>query len=128
MQMPSIERSCLLRRQFAPEACLAFDVCDIEWGTAHTYASLGRVGDDWAIISRFSLPSPDRYVRDLTTFVRNDDGSWRRDDERHDNVLIDTSTIPSLLAAEGLQVEVRSSFGDEKLPPGLRTVIGQRPT
>jgi hypothetical protein len=64
----------------------------------------------------------------MTTFVRNDDGSWRRDDERHDNVLIDTAKIPPLLAAEGLQVEVRSSFGDEKLPAGLRTVIGRRPT
>jgi hypothetical protein len=30
-----------------------------------------------------SLPAPDRFIRQITVFVRNDDGSWRRDDERH---------------------------------------------
>jgi hypothetical protein len=30
--------------------------------------------------------------------MRNDDGSWRCDDERHDNVLIDTARGPELLA------------------------------
>ena len=35
----------------------------------------------------------------MTTFVRQEDGSWRRDDERHDNVLIDTSKVPELLRA-----------------------------
>jgi SAM-dependent methyltransferase len=123
----AIERALLsLARALRPGGVLAIDVCDVEWGATHTDASIGRVGADWAIISRFSLPSPDRYVRDMATFVRNDDGSWRRDDERHDNVLIDTSKIPALLASEGLRVEVRSSFGAEKLPAGLRTVIGRR--
>jgi len=114
-------------RALLPGGVLAIDVCDLEWGATHTQESLGRVGDDWAIVSRFSTPSPDRYVRDMTTFVRNGDGSWRRDDERHDNVLIDTSKIPALLAAEGLRVEVGASFGGENLPAGLRTLVGQRP-
>jgi SAM-dependent methyltransferase len=114
-------------RALLPGGVLAIDVCDLEWGATHPQESLGRVGVDWAIVSRFSLPSPDRYVRDMTTFVRNGDGSWRRDDERHDNVLIDTSKIPALLAAEGLRVKVGASFGGETLPAGLRTVVGQRP-
>ncbi len=125
---PAIDGGLLsLARALQPGGVLAIDVCDLEWGAPHTHDNLGRVGDDWAIISRFSLPSPDRYVRDMTTFVRNEDGSWRRDDERHDNILIDTSMIPALLGAEGLQVEVRSSFGKEKLPAGLRTIVGHRP-
>jgi hypothetical protein len=66
-------------------------------------------------------------VREMTTFVRTADGSWRRDDEVHDNVLVDTADIPSLLATEGLLVEVGDSFGEEELPSGLRTVIGRRP-
>jgi len=124
----SINRALLsLAKSLLPGGVMAIDICDLEWGTTHTQQNLGRVGGDWAIISRFSLPSPDRYVRDMTTFTRNDDGTWRRDDERHDNILIDTSTIPILLASEGLQVEVRSSFGSEDLSAGLRTIIGLRP-
>jgi SAM-dependent methyltransferase len=111
-----------------PGGVLAIDVCDLEWGTSHLDSSMARVSDDWAIISRFSLPSPDRYVREMTTFVRNDDGSWRRDDERHDNVLIETSKIPALLAPEGLEARLGTSFGAETLTSGLRTVIGHRPT
>jgi hypothetical protein len=63
----------------------------------------------------------------MTTFLRNDDGSWRRDDERHDNVLVEASGIPELLGSEGLQVKVRSAFGAEQLPGGLRAVVGRRP-
>ena len=62
----------------------------------------------------------------MTTFVRNENGSWRRDDERHDNVLIETSKIPALLASEGLEAQVGTSFGAEILTSGLRTVIGHR--
>jgi hypothetical protein len=64
----------------------------------------------------------------MAVFLRNDDGSWRRDDERHDNVLIDTTQIPALLAEHGVDASVGNSFGEETLPAGLRTVIGQRVT
>lgn len=111
-----------------PGGVLAIDLCDLEWGRARQQAdSLGRVGDDWAVVTRFSTPSADRFVREVTTFIRNDDGTWRRDDERHDNVLIDTSLVPGLLARQGVESEVRSSFGDESLPSGLRAIVGRRP-
>ncbi len=106
---------------------LAVDICDLEWGSARTaMESSGRVGDDWAIVTRYSSPTRERYVRDMTTFVRNGDGTWRRDDERHDNVLIDTGRLPALLAGEGVEAEVGSSFGAEQLPIGLRSLIGKR--
>ena len=63
----------------------------------------------------------------MATFIRNDDGSWRRDDEHHENVLIDTTGVPGLLATYGVEANVARSFGDEELPVGLRTVIGHRP-
>ena len=75
-------------------------------------------------MTRFSVPSPDRYVREMATFLKNDDGSWRRGDERHDNVLIDTARVPALLAEHGLEAEVRPSFGTETLPVGLRAIVG----
>jgi len=111
-----------------PGGVLALDLCDLEWGAARVgVANHGRVGDDWAIVALFSVPTRDRFVRDMTTFVRNDDGSWRRDDEHHDNVLIDTSRVPALLAEHGVEAKVGRSFGSEELPVGLHTIIGHKP-
>lgn len=111
-----------------PEGVLAIDLCDLEWAEARRdWSSQGRVGDDWAIITRFSVPAPNRFVREMTTFVRNDDDTWRRDDERHDNVLLDTIRVPGLLAQHGVRAEVRPSFGTERLPTGLRAIIGHHP-
>lgn len=110
-----------------PAGLLAFDVCDLEWGEARRGApAYGGAGEDWAIITEFSLPAPDRFVRDITTFVPNPDGSWRRDDEHHENVLLDTARIPALLRQHGIEARVGSSFGSETLPAGLRAVTGRR--
>ena len=106
---------------------MAIDICDLAYGQArHNAPPAVRVLDDWAIITRFSLPAPSRFVREITTFVRGQGGSWRRDDETHHNVLIDTARVPALLAAEGVQIEVASAFGTEELPTGLCVLIGQR--
>lgn len=111
-----------------PGGILALDICDLEWGSHRAgIPSSARVEDDWVLVSRYAVPSPDRYVREMTTFVRAGDGSWRRDDERHDNVLVETARIPSLLEAHGVKATVGSSFGDEELPVGLRAVVGRRP-
>ena len=125
----SIDRALVaIARALKPGGVLAIDVCDLEWNEARRDTpSRGWVGDDWAIVTEFSIPSADRYVRQMATFVRNDDGTWRRDDERHDNVMIDTSAIPALLAEHGVQATIASSFGTERLPDGLRAVIGHRP-
>ena len=110
-----------------PGGLLAVDLCDLEWGEARANAPvLGRLGDDWALVTEFSRPSPERFVRQMAIFVRNPDGSWRRDDERHDNVLIDTSRVPALLAEHGVVATVAESFGTERLPDGLVAVIGQK--
>jgi len=111
-----------------PGGVLAIDVCDLEWGAARRgVATHGRVGQDWAIITETSTPAANRFVREMTIFVKNDDGSWRRDDERHDNVLIDTTLVPGLLAQHGVTAQVRPSFGTEQLPTGLRALVGHRP-
>jgi SAM-dependent methyltransferase len=114
-------------RALRPEGVLAVDICDLGWGAARQGApNLGRVTDDWGIITEFSIPSPDRFIRQMAIFVRNEDGSWRRDDERHDNMLIDTSRLPELLAGHGVDATVSDSFGDESLPVGLKAVVGHR--
>jgi SAM-dependent methyltransferase len=110
-----------------PGGVLATDLCDLEWGSARAgEPPRGWVGDDWALVTVFSRPEPDRYVREMAMFTREDDGSWRRDDERHDNVLIDTSLVPALVGEHGVDAEIRPSFGDEQLPVGLRAVVGRK--
>lgn len=110
-----------------PGGLLALDLCDLAWGRARTDAPPhARVEDDWAIVTRFEVPSPDRFVRHVTTFVKAGDGSWRRDDERHDNVLLDTAAVPARLADFGVAATVRQAFGDERLPEGLVAVVGRR--
>ena len=112
-----------------PGGILAIDLCDLEWGEARPNdTSRGWVGEDWAIVTEFSTPTPDRFVRQMASFIREDDGSWRRDDERHDNVLIDTSLVPPLLAEHGVEATVGASFGSEDLPVGLRAIVGLRAT
>ncbi len=62
----------------------------------------------------------------MTMFTRNDDETWRRDDERHDNVMVDVSKVPTLLAEHGVEATVGDSFGDEEFPVGLKTIVGRK--
>jgi SAM-dependent methyltransferase len=124
----AIDRAFIAAAQsLRPEGVLAVDICDLEWGELRREAqNLGRVSDDWAIITEFSVPSPTRFVRQMAAFLRNPDGTWRRDDERHDNVLIDTSRLPEILAEHQVDAAVATSFGKEILPVGLHAVIGHK--
>lgn len=111
-----------------PGGILAVDICDLEWGHARQDVPFfAEAAEDWAIITKFSVPAADRFVRDITTFLPNPDGSWRRDSEHHENVLVDTALIPALLRQHGVDAQVRGSFGTETNPPGLRVVAGQKP-
>lgn len=118
-------RACA--RALRPGGVLALDLCDLEWGRArHDAPPYVRVEETWAIVTRFTVPAPDRFVRDITVFVREPSGSWIRDDERHENVLIEVGPVPGILADEGVRAEVRAAFGSETLPVGLRAVVGTR--
>jgi SAM-dependent methyltransferase len=110
-----------------PDGVLVVDLCDLEWGRERKDAApQARVGAEWALFTEFATPAPDRFDRRLTTFVRNDDGTYRRDREIHENVLVETSLVPVLLAEHGVAAEVRAAFGDEMLPVGLKAIVGER--
>jgi SAM-dependent methyltransferase len=114
-----------------PGGVLALDLLDLDYGVERRDApDFGKVTDDWAIVTRFSVPAPDRFVREMTVFVPDNDGSWRRDDERHENVLIDTAQVPALLADHGVAATVGPAFGDnartDPLPAGFRAIVGHR--
>jgi SAM-dependent methyltransferase len=125
---PAIDQALIaIARALRPGGLFAIDICDLAYGQArHDAPNTGLVSDDWAIITQFSLPAPNRFTRQITTFVPTDDGSWQRDDETHHNVLIDAAHVPTLLAGEAIHVEVAPAFGTEQLPAGLRVLIGRR--
>ena len=78
-----------------PGGLLAVDLCDLEWGTARQGAmTQGRGGEVGPSSPNSASRRPDRFDRDLTTFVRGADGNYRRDDEHHRNILIDTRWYP----------------------------------
>jgi SAM-dependent methyltransferase len=110
-----------------PNGVLALDILDLDYGRARAGdPAFGRAKEDWAIITEFSAPAPDRFVRDITTFVPDGTGGWRRSRERHENVLVDTSRIPALLAGSGVRAVVGTSFGAAELPAGLRAITGRK--
>jgi SAM-dependent methyltransferase len=110
-----------------PGGMLAIDILDLEYGQIRAGdPPFGRSEADWAIITEFSAPAPDRFARDITTFVPDGAGAWRRAREHHENVLVDTSLIPGLLAGFGVQAVVGTAFGAAELPGGLRAVTGRK--
>jgi SAM-dependent methyltransferase len=110
-----------------PGGVLAIDICDLEYGPIRAAeGNVGRTGPDWAVIAEFSGLAADKIVRDVTTFVSDGEGGWRRGSERHENVLVDTSRIPALLGEHGVTATVGPSFGGAEVPPGLRAVTGRK--
>lgn len=125
----SVERALVaLAGALRPGGVLALDLCDLAYGRARQHAPAHvRRDDQWLLVTEFSVPAPDRFVRQMTTFIKGPDGSWRRDDETHENVLVDTSRLPGLLAEHGVEASIESSFGSEELPAGLVALVGRRP-
>jgi len=115
-------------RALRPGGVLAVDLEDLTTRDAQMPRQpSGWVGDDLALVIERVSDGPDHFARDHTIFVREHDGRYRREHERHDNVLIDVrAVVPTLLEAEGLHVEVRTSFGTESNMEGLLVVIAHR--
>jgi len=115
-------------RALRPGGVLALDLEDLSTRDAQmARPPAAWVGDDWAMFMERVSDGPAHLARSMTSFVREDDGRYRREHERHDNVLIDVEgVVPPLLEAEGLVVDVGRSFGDEVNMEGLRVVIATR--
>jgi SAM-dependent methyltransferase len=115
-------------RAVRPGGVLALDLEDLTTRDAQLpRPPQGWVGDDWALVIERVSDAPDHFARVQTIFEREDDGRYRREVERHDNVLVDVNAVvPPLLRAEGLDVEVRRSFGTETNMEGLLVVVARK--
>jgi SAM-dependent methyltransferase len=110
-----------------PGGILVLDLQDLQWNCQYENApNQVRVTEDWALICEFSVPEPTRFIRRHISFVRSNDQTWRRDEEVHQNVLLDTTMIPAFLFEQQIQAQIGSSFGTEELPKGLLTVVGKK--
>ena len=76
--------------------------------------------------STMEIPAPGRSVRHLTTFVRTEDGTYRRADEVHEFVHVDADAALETLRRNGMDVALGQAFGDTTLPEGLASVIGAK--
>lgn len=107
---------------------LAVDLLDISYGRALSEPTThGEAHEDWAIFLTKYPEGPDRFVREVTTFVRSDDGSWRRSDEVHQNTLVDVEALAGRLRDNGLRAEVRAGFGTERPEEGLLVLTVRAP-
>jgi SAM-dependent methyltransferase len=124
----AIERALVaVAEALRPGGVLALDLCDLRYGELRRdQPGSSRIADDWAIVTRFSLPRPNLFIREIAAFLRNGDGTWRRDDERHENVLVDTATVPALLKEHEVDATAAESFGEEELPAGLVAIVGRK--
>jgi SAM-dependent methyltransferase len=125
---PAIDRALAAAAgALRPGGILAVNLCDLTWASERSdWRARGWVGDDWALVTESSSPRPDRFVWQMAIFTANADGTWRRDDERHELTLIDTSRVPALLAEHEVDAVIGDAFGDEPSTVGLRTVVGRR--
>ena len=112
-----------------PGGVLAFDVCDLAYG-ARSVDGLasrgwlgGRLGADHGVLGSCAGPvrAPDGDLHPATTT-----GTWRRDDERHDNVLVDVATIPALLAGTASRPRCATRSGPSGCRPASKVVVGRK--
>lgn len=124
----AVQRALLsMARALRPGGILVIDMQDLEWGRQYCkMPNQTRVTDDWVLISEFSVPDPTRFIRRHISFIRDDGNKWRRDEEIHKNVLMDTATIPAYLSEHGIVACLGNAFGEEELPIGLVTIIGNK--
>ncbi|MCY4030420.1 MAG: methyltransferase domain-containing protein [Acidobacteria bacterium] len=128
--VPSVARALrAVAAAVRPGGVVAVDLLDRAYRAARAGKQpVAAFGGDWAVLIAFASPDPETYVRDIATFMRNADGTWRRDDERHVNVLVDAAEVSGRLAAEGLvDVEVARGFDERQvMEEGLVAIIGVR--
>ncbi len=115
-----------LARATKPGGVLAFDLMTERFAATRDVAQVhAKVEDDWAIVTRFSRPAPNRFDRHITTFRREGE-TWRRSDEHHRNVTFESDDALRVLSNHGIDAQLRVAFGDEQLPAGLVVLSGVR--
>lgn len=115
-----------LARALRPAGVLAIDLMTERFAAARDSGEVhAKVEDDWAIVTRFSRPAPQRFDRHITVF-RRAGGRWRRSDEHHRNVTFEAADALAVLREDGVGARLRAAFGEETLPEGLVVLAGAR--
>jgi SAM-dependent methyltransferase len=106
-----------------PGGVLAIDLM-VRTPNREAHPPMGRLGADWALISTMEVPQPARSVRHLTTFVRTEDGTYRRADEQHEFIHVAAADALETVRRNGIDASLGQHFGAVELPEGLASLIG----
>lgn len=86
-----------------------------------------RKSKDWFCHSRAEESPTGELVRYITTFRRNTDGSYRRDEEVHRLRLISRNDMTLWLRKIGFRVKTSASYGSYKLGPNQSVFVCRKP-
>lgn len=100
-------------KSLPPGGLLLFDAAAPGRGSGRSFTQT----DGWAVGS-VNAEDGGVLTRTITTFTRTGQ-AWRRSDETHRLVLLDTDAVLALLESEGFRAEALPGYGELQLPPGL---------
>jgi SAM-dependent methyltransferase len=111
-----------------PGGLLILDIAGPGRGGPDGLRQGGSLGKDWAILFRLEEDRARHLLtRKIVTF-RKVGKSYRRSEETHVLRLYPPTLVASMLQRAGFGVRAVSSYGQDKLPPGLTAFIARKPT
>jgi SAM-dependent methyltransferase len=100
-------------------------VCDLV-GPGRRSSRIWSAGDDWAVlVDADEDPRHRLLTRHITTF-REVEGSYRRTEEVHRQLLYPSGTIAGLLRGVGCRVRIRRRYDTLELRPEVRAFVASR--
>ena len=123
--LDALER--LFRRIYAalrPGGLFIFDAC-VE-GRSREQTSAAFAGDDWSLVTEYSIDTAAKVLTRTMTIERRIDGETRRDREVHKVRLYDEGEVRQRLAGCGFDVRTERTYGDFQLYEGIVVFIAAK--
>jgi SAM-dependent methyltransferase len=95
------------REALEPDGTFVFDVSTPGRGTYERFHD----GGDWALGMHSTERDDQTLERDIVVFTRGADGTFVREDERHELRLYEVDDVHRMLEATGFSVETRENYG-----------------
>ena len=124
--LEALER--LFRRIFSalsPGGLLIFDAC-VE-GRSREQTSASFAGNDWSLLTEYSIDPATRVLTRTITIERRIDGGTRRDREVHRVRLYDEGELMQRLTESGFEVRTDRAYGDFSLYEGIVVFVAKKP-
>lgn len=124
--LEALER--LFKRIYAalrPGGLFIFDAC-ID-GRSSEQTSTSFAGDDWSLVTEYSIDPAAGVLTRMLTIERRIDGETRHDREVHKVRLYDEDELTQRLAGSGFEVRTDRTYGDFQLYEGIVVFLAAKP-